>query len=36
MPVPDFRSIMLPFLQVLDDGSERSVRQMVDLLPLDC
>jgi len=32
MPVPDFQSIMLPFLQVLEDGGERSMRDMVDLL----
>jgi len=32
MPVPDFQSIMLPFLQVLEDGGERSMREMGDLL----
>jgi restriction endonuclease Mrr len=32
MPVPDFQSIMLPFLQTLEDGAERSMREMGDLL----
>ena len=32
MPVPDFQSIMLPFLQVLEDGVERSMRETVELL----
>jgi restriction system protein len=32
MPVPDFQSIMLPFLQVLEDGGERSMREMGDVL----
>lgn len=32
MPVPDFQSIMLPFLEVLSDGQERSMKQMASLL----
>ena len=32
MPVPDFQSIMLPFLQMIEDGGERSMREIVDLL----
>lgn len=32
MTVPDFQSIMLPFLQTLEDGAERSMREMGDLL----
>ena len=32
MAVPDFQSLMLPFLQVLADGQERSTKEMADLL----
>jgi restriction system protein len=32
MAIPDFQSIMLPFLQVLADGEERSMKEMVGLL----
>ncbi len=32
MPVLDFQSIMLPFLKTLEDGAERSMREMGDLL----
>jgi restriction system protein len=32
MPVPDFQTVMLPFLEVLSDGQERSMRDMVELL----
>jgi restriction system protein len=32
MEIPDFQSIMLPFLQVLEDGQERSTKEMVELL----
>ena len=32
MSIPDFQSIMLPFLQVLSDGQERSMKEMVDSL----
>jgi restriction system protein len=32
MPVPDFQSILLPFLRTLEDGAERSIREMGDLL----
>jgi len=32
MPVPDFQAVMLPFLEVLSDGQERSMRDMVELL----
>lgn len=28
MPIPDFQSIMLPFLEVLADGQERSLKEM--------
>lgn len=34
MTIPDFQSIMLPFLQVLTDGQERSMKEMVELLAL--
>jgi restriction system protein len=30
--VPDFQSIMLPFLEALQDGQERTMRQLTDLL----
>ncbi len=32
MPIPDFQSLMLPFLQVLSDGQERSMKEMVEAL----
>lgn len=32
MPIPDFQSIMLPFLEVLSDGKERSMKEMVNEL----
>lgn len=32
MAIPDFQSIMLPFLQVLADGEERSMKEMVESL----
>ncbi|MFN3151827.1 restriction endonuclease [Bremerella sp.] len=32
MSIPDFQSIMLPFLEVLSDGQERSMKEMVSLL----
>ena len=32
MPIPDFQSIMLPFLDVLSDERERSMKEMVSLL----
>jgi restriction system protein len=32
MSIPDFQSIMLPFLHVLSDGQERSMKEMVDSL----
>lgn len=32
MAIPDFQSIMLPFLQLLSDGQERSMKEMVELL----
>ena len=32
MAIPDFQSLMLPFLQVLADGQERSTKEMVELL----
>ncbi len=32
MAIPDFQSLMLPFLQVLSDGQERSMKEMVELL----
>lgn len=32
MPIPDFQSITLPFLEVLADGQERSMKEMAALL----
>tara|TARA_B100001123_G_scaffold27966_1_gene29837 strand:- start:1049 stop:1972 length:924 start_codon:yes stop_codon:yes gene_type:complete len=32
MPIPDFQSIMLPFLEVLSDGKVRSMKEMVNEL----
>ena len=32
MTIPDFQSMMLPFLRVLEDGQERSMKEMVSLL----
>lgn len=32
MPIADFQTIMLPFLQVLSDGQERSMKEMVEEL----
>ncbi len=32
MAIPDFQSVMLPFLQVLADGEERSMKEMVEVL----
>jgi restriction system protein len=32
MPIPDFQTMMLPFLKAASDGSERSVHYFVDVL----
>jgi len=32
MPIPDFQSLMLPFLEILSDGRERSMKEMVSEL----
>ena len=32
MPIPDFQSIMLPFLELLQDGKERTVREVTESL----
>ena len=32
MPVPDFQAVMLPFLQLLSDGKERRMRDVVETL----
>ena len=32
MAIPDFQSLMLPFLEGLSDGKERRVKEMVALL----
>jgi restriction system protein len=32
MPIPDFQSIMLPFLTELQDGKERAVRELTAVL----
>ena len=32
MAIPDFQTLMLPFLETLSDGKERRVKEMVALL----
>ena len=32
MPIPDFQSVMLPLLEALSDGEERTMRELTDLL----
>ncbi len=32
MAIPDFQSLMLPLLQTLQDGNERSMRDVTDAL----
>jgi restriction system protein len=32
MPIPDFQATMLPFLEILSDGQERSMKEMVELV----
>ncbi len=32
MAIPDFQTLMLPFLEALADGKERRVKEMVALL----
>ncbi|MFN9370999.1 MAG: restriction endonuclease [Planctomycetaceae bacterium] len=34
MPIPDYQVVMLPLLEVLADGQERSIRELVELLAL--
>jgi len=34
MPIPDYQVLMLPLLEVLADGEERSIRELVELLAL--
>ena len=34
MPVPDFQSVMLPFLETLQDGAERTMRELTEQLAL--
>ncbi|MCR6640096.1 MAG: restriction endonuclease [Sporocytophaga sp.] len=34
MAIPDFQSIMLPFLKLIGDGKEHSIREMIDKLSL--
>jgi restriction system protein len=33
MPVPDFQTVMLPFLKLLADGQEWKMRDVVEALP---
>ena len=35
MPIPDFQTMMLPFLKAASDGNERSVHYFVDVLAKD-
>jgi restriction system protein len=32
MPIPDFQTMMLPFLKAAGDGNERSVHYFVEIL----
>lgn len=32
MPIPDYQSIMLPLLQIAEDGHEHSIRRVIDIL----
>lgn len=32
MSIPDFQTIMLPFLRVMSDGQEHSIQELTDLL----
>jgi len=32
VPVPDFQSVMLPFLETLQDGNVRTMRELTELL----
>ena len=32
MPIPDYQSIMLPLLKLVDDGKEHSLRATADVL----
>jgi restriction endonuclease Mrr len=32
MAIPDFQTVMLPFLETLQDGQERTMRDLTDLL----
>jgi restriction system protein len=32
MAIPDFQSVMLPLIKVLDDGQERTMREVTDML----
>ena len=32
MAVPDFQSVMLPFLETLQDGQERTMRELTEAL----
>jgi restriction endonuclease Mrr len=32
MPIPDFQTIMLPFIQVLEDGDTKYVREVTAAL----
>ena len=32
MPIPDFQSVMLPFLEILQDGKERIMRELTEAL----
>ena len=34
MAVPDFQSVMLPFLEILQDGKERTMRELTEQLSL--
>src|SRR5437763_434648 len=34
MAIPDFQSVMLPFLETLQDGNERTMRELTELLAL--
>lgn len=34
MAVPDFQSVMLPFLETLQDGKERTMRELTEQLAL--
>jgi len=32
MPIPDFQTIMLPFLKSLEDGQEHQMREIIEVV----